>query len=50
MRGVNEGNVLRGGQLDTKTTGGALVIIDFEDLAAEGWGPAIFGSVFGDER
>ena len=48
MGGVDETNVVGGRQLDAESTGGALVIVDFEDLAAEGGAAAGFGFVFGD--
>jgi hypothetical protein len=37
--GVDEGDVVAGGELDAEAAGGALVVVDIEDEAAEG-GPA----------
>ena len=48
--GVDEGDVLCGGELDAEAAGGALVIVDFEDLAAEGGAAAVFGRVVGDTQ
>ncbi len=48
MGGVNEADVVASGKLDAKAAGGALVIVDGEDLAAEGGATAIFGRVFCD--
>ena len=48
--GVDEGDVVTGGQLDAETAGGALVIVDGEDLAAEGGRAAVFGFFLGDEE
>lgn len=42
MGGVDEGDVVAGGELDAEAAGGALVIVDGEDLAAEGGGAAVF--------
>ena len=46
--GVDETDVVGGGELDAEAAGGALVVVDFEDLAAERGRPAEFGFVFGD--
>ncbi len=40
--GVDKGHIVSAGKADPKTTGGALVIVDFEDCSPEGRGPAIF--------
>lgn len=48
--GVDEGDVVAGGELDAEAAGGALVIVDFHDLATEGGRAAVFGRVFGDTR
>ena len=44
--GVDEGDILRDGKLDAQAAGGALVVVDFEDLAAEGGRAAVFGLLF----
>jgi len=46
--GVDEGDVVSGGQADAQAAGGALVIVDFEDLAAEGGAAAVFEGFVGD--
>jgi len=48
MCSVDEADVVGGGQLDAEAAGGALVVVDFEDLAAKGGAAAGFGFVFGD--
>ena len=48
--GVDEGDVVAGGQLDAEAAGGALVVVDGEDLAAEGGRAAVFEFVLGDEE
>lgn len=48
MGGVDEGDVLSGWEFDTEAAGGALVIVDFEDLAAESGRAAVFEFLFGD--
>jgi len=49
VRGVDEGDVLGGWKFDAETAGGALVIVDFHDLAAEGGTAAVFEGLRGDE-
>ena len=44
--GVDERDIVAGGEADTETAGGALVIVDFEDLAAEGGAAAVFEGLF----
>ena len=46
--GVDEGDVVAGGEFDPEAAGGALVIVDLENLAAERGGAAIFEFVVGD--
>lgn len=46
MGGVDEGDVVAGGELDAEAAGGALVIVDREDLAAEGGAAAVFEFIF----
>ena len=41
--GVDERDILGDGELDAQAAGGALVIVDFEDLAAERGAAAVFG-------
>lgn len=48
--GVDEGDVVSGGEADAEAAGGALVIVDVEDEPAEGGGAAVFGRVFGHAR
>ena len=50
MGGVDEGYVVVGGELDAEAAGGALVVVDGEDLAAEGGAPAVFEGLICDER
>jgi hypothetical protein len=50
MGGVDEGDVVAGGELDAEAAGGALVIVDGEDLAAEGGRAAGFGGFFREEK
>ena len=40
--GVDEADVVAGGELDTEATSGALVIVDGEDLPAESGRAAVF--------
>ena len=40
--GVDETDVVAGGELDAESAGGALVVVDGEDLAAEGGRAAVF--------
>lgn len=47
--GVDEGDVVTGGELDAEAAGGALVIVDGEDLAAEGGAAAVFLHIVCDE-
>lgn len=46
VRGVDEGDVVAGGKADAQATGGALVVVDVEDEAAEGGAAAVFGGIF----
>ena len=46
VRGVDERDVIAGGEADAEAAGGALVIVDFEDLAAEGWAAAVLEGLF----
>lgn len=48
MGGVDEGDVVAGGEADAQAAGGALVVADFEDLAAEGGAAAEFERFVGD--
>ena len=48
--GVDEANVIAGGELDAEAAGGALVVVDGEDLAAEGGTAAVFEGLLGDEE
>ena len=48
--GVDEGYVAGGGELDPQAAGGALVVVDFEDLAAEGGAATVFEFVFVKRR
>ncbi len=45
---VDEGDVVSSGQLDPEAAGGALVVVDFEDLAAEGGAATVFEFVFAE--
>ena len=49
MGGVDEGDVVAGGEFDAQAAGSALVVVDFEDLAAEGGRAAVFERLVGDE-
>ncbi len=44
--GVDEGDVVSGGEADAEAAGGALVIVDVEDEPAEGRGAAVFEGFF----
>ena len=46
--GVDEGDVVSGRETDAQATGGALVVVDLEDEAAEGGRAAVFERLFGD--
>ena len=46
--GVDEADVVGGGKLDPEAASGALVVVDFQDLAAEGGRSTDLGFVFGD--
>jgi len=46
VRGVDERDIVAGGEADAEAAGGALVIVDFEDLAAEGWAAAVLEGLF----
>ncbi len=46
--GVDEADVVAGGELDAKAAGGVLMVVDCEDFAAEGGRAAVFGRVFCD--
>ena len=48
--GVDEGDIIAGVQADAQAAGGALVVVDFEDLAAEGGAAAVFGRVVRDTQ
>ncbi len=48
--GVDEADVVAGGEFDAEAAGGALVVVDGEDLAAEGGAPAVFEGLICDER
>lgn len=48
MGGVDEGDVLSGREFYAEAAGGALVIVDFEDLAAESGRATVFEFVFGN--
>jgi hypothetical protein len=48
--GVDEGDVVAGRELDAEAAGGALVIVDGEDLAAEGGRAAVFEGLVCDEE
>lgn len=50
MCGSDEGDVVAGGEADAETSGGALVIVNFDDLEAEGATSAVFERFFSDER
>jgi hypothetical protein len=39
---VDEGDVVAGGEADADAAGGALVVVDFEDEAAEGGAATVF--------
>ena len=45
--GVDEGDVTGRGELDPQAAGGALVVVDLEDLSADGGAAAVFELVFG---
>ncbi len=47
--GVYEADVVAGGEFDTEAAGGALVIVDGEDLATERRRAAVFERLVGDE-
>ena len=49
MSGVDERDVVAGGQFDAEAAGGALVVVDGENLAAEGGTAAVFEGLVGDE-
>ena len=48
--GVDEGDVVRRRKLNPQATGSALVVVDREDLAAEGGAAAVFEFVFVEGR
>ena len=48
--GVDEGDIVAGVQADAQSAGGALVVVDFEDLAAERGAAAVFGRVVRDTQ
>ena len=48
--GVDEADVIAGGELDAEAASGALVIVNGEDLTAEGGRAAVFERLVGDER
>ena len=45
--GVDEGDVVAGGEADAQAAGGTLVVVDVEDKAAEGGRAAVFGGLVG---
>ena len=47
--GVDEGDVVASRKLDAEAAGGALVVVDGEDLASEGGRAAVFLHVVCDE-
>ena len=47
--GVDEADVVASREFDAEAAGGALVIVDGEDLAAEGGRAAVFEGLFRDE-
>lgn len=49
MGGVDEADIVASGELDAEAAGGALVVVDGEDLAAEGGRSAVFERLFRDE-
>ena len=49
MGGIDEGDIVAGGKLDAEAAGGALVVVDGEDLASEGGRAAVFERLFRDE-
>lgn len=48
--GIDEGDIVPGGEPDAEAAGGALVIVEIQYEAAEGGGAAVFGRVFCDTR
>lgn len=50
MSGVDKADVIAGGELDAEAASGALVIVNGEDLTAEGGRAAVFERLVGDER
>ena len=44
--GVDEADVVAGGELDAEAAGGALVVVDGEDLAPEGGRATVFEGLF----
>ena len=48
MGGVDEADIISGWEPDAEAAGGALVIVDFENLAAKGGRTAVFEFVGGD--
>lgn len=44
--GVDEADVVSGREFDAQATGGALVIVDLDDLAAESRAAPVFGGLF----
>ena len=49
MGSVDEGDVASGRESDAEAAGGALVIVDIEDLAAKGGAAAIFERLLCDQ-
>ena len=47
--GINEGNFVGDGETNAETAGGALMVVNLNDLTAEGRGATIFGLIFRDE-
>ena len=50
MGGIDEANIIAGGELDAEAAGGALVVVDGEDLAAESGAASVFKGLLGDEE
>ena len=49
MGGIDEGDVVAGGELNAEAAGSALVIVDGEDGASKGGRAAVFDFILGDE-
>jgi len=44
--GVDEGDIVAGGEPNAQSAGGALVVVDIEDESAEGGRAAVFEGLF----